>query len=220
MSIEIDQGTIQIVTQFFFPGYLSLVVFLHLTGKKTGKDVAIFVALAIGFILNFLSYSLRIMLRETFLQKTILSTLNRDAVNLTVSVVIGVSSALILAAINNSNWFSKAMIKVFNKSPNEDIWFDVIDFKLGASAKIYEKGGNGYIGGNIRHIEKDGDETWIALSGYWKQEVGKSLQDVENHIKNPEDYYVQKLSNIEHIELFNNTTSKRHCSLHLKKKKE
>ena len=168
-------------------------------------------ALAVGYILNFLAESLRSVLRATILQKTVLATMNRNAAGLIAAMLVGTGCALILASINNSRWFSRLMVKLFNKTPNEDIWFDVIDFKRGASAKIYEKDGSGYIGGNICHIEKEGDETWIALSRYCKKESGQSEEEMEDHRDKEEDYYIQRTSRIEHIELFNNEPEEKKC---------
>ena len=211
MSIQIDQNTIRIVAQYFLPGYWTLIVFMHLTNKKTGKDAMFILALAVGYILNFLADSLRSFLHSTFLGKTMLATMNDNAVGLFTAMLIGTGCALALVAINNARWFSRLMIKLFNKTPNQDIWFDVIDFKRGASAKIYEKDGNGYIGGNICHIEKEGDETWIALSMYYKKESGQSKDEMEDHRKDGDGYYVQRTSRIEHIELFNNKPEEKKC---------
>lgn len=205
------------VAQYFLPGYWTLLVFMHLTNKKAGKDAMFIIALAVGYILNFLADSLCSALDTTFLQKTILSAMNHNVARLLAAALIGTSCALVLTAINNSHWFSMLMIQLFNRTPNEDIWFDVIDFKRGASAKIYEKDGNGYIGGNICHIEKEGDETWIALSRYFKKKPGQSEDQMEDHRENDEDYYIQRTSRIEHIELFNNQPEEKKYWFHRKR---
>lgn len=214
MSIEIDQNTIQIVTQYFFPGFCALMVFMYLAGKKAGKDIIFVLSFAIGYILNSLAGWLRALLRGTVLQKTFLSSLDRNAMNILTATLAGIIIAVILASMNNSEWFSKLMVRLFHKTPNEDIWFDVVNFKRGAFAKIYEQSGDGYsyIGGTIRHIEKEGNETWIALSGYWKQETGKTEKEIENHRGNHEDYYIQRISHIDHIEIFNSSHTPKDAS--------
>lgn len=112
--------------------------------------------------------------------------------------------SLICAKIYTSSLFKEVMVKTFHKTPNDDIWRDVLDLDNGSNLKVYLRNQDYYlIGHHKNHEEKDG-ESWLALSGFCK--INKSTNQnygTEPSFLNREDVIITvRFSDIEHIEIF------------------
>ena len=96
------------------------------------------------------------------------------------------------------------MVKTFHKTPNDDIWRDVLDLDNGSNLKVYLRNQDYYlIGHHKNHEEKDG-ESWLALSGFCKiDKVTNQNYGTEPSFLNREDVIITvRFSDIEHIEIF------------------
>lgn len=193
MNIQITLDTIYSIAGFFLPGYWMLALFSLISGKKVDKNAAIALPFAFGYIL----YLLIGWFLNTFCGKSI------NLLNYTPNVIIIASSVFLatilgaaLAALYNSRGFSSFMVSVFNQSPSENIWRDVIDMKEGAHVIFKEKGCAEPIVGVIRHIEKEGNDTWVALTKYWRKDSPNNY-----HKDDPKSFYLQRVSNMEYIEV-------------------
>jgi len=96
------------------------------------------------------------------------------------------------------------MIFLFHKTPNEDIWRDILDFKNGSNLKIYLKNENYYVIGHHKNIEEKGEESWITLSGFAKfdKKTNENYMNEPSYINDESVIYMIRLIDIEHIEIF------------------
>lgn len=125
-------------------------------------------------------------------------------INSGIAILIGTLLAILFALVFCSKWFSKITVKLFHKTPNEDIWRDILDFRHGSNMKIYLKNEEYYIIGHHKdHEEKDGD-CWIAVSAFAKfdKNTNKNYKDEPSFLEDENVIYTARFSDIEHIEIF------------------
>lgn len=124
--------------------------------------------------------------------------------NSAICFAIGTIGAISVSLVFTSNFFSKFMIRFFQKTPNDNIWKDILDLKNGSNLKIYVKDQNYYVIGHHRnHEEKDGD-CWLALSAFAKydKETNKNYKNEPSYLEDENCIYTIRFSEIEHIEVF------------------
>ena len=54
-----------------------------------------------------------------------------------ISIILGTLLALLVSSIFCAKWFSKVMVTLFHKTPNDNIWRDVLDLTHGSNLKLY-----------------------------------------------------------------------------------
>nr|DAY89472.1 MAG TPA: hypothetical protein [Caudoviricetes sp.] len=125
-------------------------------------------------------------------------------INSGLSILLGTIIAVLAALIFSSVWFSKATVFLFHKTPNDDIWRDVLDLKDGSNLKIYLKNEDYYIIGHHKnHEEKDG-ESWLAVSAFAKfdKSTNANYRNEPSYLDDNNVIYTIRFSDIEHIEIF------------------
>lgn len=125
-------------------------------------------------------------------------------IDIGIVIILGIALALLFSWIYTSKTFSRILVKIFNKTPNDSIWKDIIDLKKGTNLKIYIKDSEYYIIGHFYTIEENGDLSWIAISGFAKFDVetNEPYKEEPSFLNNTFCKYVVRLSDIKHIELF------------------
>ena len=184
--------------QYFVPGYWVIFVFKYFCSKKISDYMNNIMACVISYILV-AGVSL---LRSKWEWISIIPDI--PIINSAISVLIGTVLAFIMAIIVSSKWFSKITVFLFNKTPNDDIWRDVLDFKNGSNLKIYLKNEDYYIIGHHKdHEEKDGD-SWLAVSAFAKYDkvTNKNYKNEPSFLDDENVIYTVRFSDIEHIEIF------------------
>lgn len=184
--------------QYFIPGYWTIFVFRYFCSKKTSDNVINIMSCVISYIL--VSFVALLRLRCNFL-----SLLPDNAIiNSSIAILGGTLFAILFALIFSSKWFSKFTVRLFHKTPNEDIWRDVLDLKYGSNLKLYLKNEDYYIIGHHKnHEEKDGD-CWIAVSAFAKfdKSTNKNYKEEPYFLNDENVIYTVRFSDIEHLEIF------------------
>lgn len=96
------------------------------------------------------------------------------------------------------------MIRLFHKTPNDDIWRDVLDLENGSNLKVYLKDKDYYIIGHHKNHEEKGEDSWLALSGYGKFDkiTNENYMQEPNFINNSAVIITVRFSDIDYIEIF------------------
>lgn len=96
------------------------------------------------------------------------------------------------------------MLLAFHKTPNDDIWRDVLDFKNGSNLKLYIKNADYYIIGHFKNIEEKGDDSWIAITAFSKYNklTNDNYMNEPNYSNDKNVTLTIRLSDIEHMEIF------------------
>lgn len=130
-------------------------------------------------------------------------------INSGIALVLGSIISIVLALLFTCKWFSKITVFLFHKTPNEDIWRDIFDLKAGSNLKIYFKDEDYYVIGHLKNQEEKGEESWIALSAFAKfdKKTNKNYKNEPSFLDDESVLYTVRISDIEHIEIFQGKTT-------------
>jgi hypothetical protein len=121
-----------------------------------------------------------------------------------ISILLSCGTSVGLAKIYVGNKFHDFMVNKFYKSPNDDIWRDVFDYKNGTNLKVYLKETPYYLIGHYKSHEEKGNDSWFVLSAFSKiDNQTNSNYSNEPDFSSRDDILITiRLSDIEHIEIF------------------
>ena len=94
------------------------------------------------------------------------------------------------------------MVKVFNKTPNDNIWRDVLDLSNGSNLKLYIRGADYYVVGHHRNIEEKGNDSWIVLTEFIKLSKVDN-KELESHKNDSKSMIAIRLADVEYAVIFN-----------------
>ena len=196
MQLKDVLENIPLILQYFIPGYITLSLFSYFSSKKSMEPKLRLIAyVAISYLLMAVTEGLVEHFNGSGIVKD--SVLMKSAF----AIFIGIICSIIMAMIFHSKHFSNLLVKIFNKTPNDDIWMDIINFKKGSNLKIYEKGSDYYIVGHHFVNEEKGNESWFAITAYSK--YSKTGELLEDHSEDDNAILAVRLSDIDHMEIFN-----------------
>lgn len=183
---------------YFIPGYLTLTIFSYLTTRKFQNNILFILSCALSYTYLPALKFIRFCVSKC---KPIPKGLYID---IGIVITVGIVLALLFSWIYTSKIFSRILVKIFNKTPNDSIWKDIIDLKKGTNLKIYIKDSEYYVIGHFDTIEENGDLSWIAISAFAKYDVetNEPYKEEPSFLNNTLCKYVVRLSDIKHIELF------------------
>ncbi len=119
-----------------------------------------------------------------------------------ISIILGTILALLISSIFCAKWFSEAMTKLFHKTPNDNIWRDILDLTHGSNLKLYIRDADYYVIGQHRNIEEKGDDSWIVLTGFIKYSKDDD-KVIETHQGEEKDMIAIRMADVEYAEIFN-----------------
>ena len=196
MQLKELLDNIPLILQYWVPGFVFLTVFRFLTSTKSkDQQSGVLMSAVISYVLIAMTEILtRIISSLNFVDDSVL-------IKSGFAIIIGIIGSIICALVVRAGWFSKLLVALFHKTPNDNIWMDIIDFKEGSNLKIYEKGKDYYIIGHHYANEEKGNDSWFAVTAFSK---AKREDDTifENHSGNEKAVLAIRLSDIEHMEIF------------------
>ena len=181
-------NNIPVVLQYFLPGYLAILLFSFLNSKNIDTKMT----LILSCLLSYLSISLISLFKQV----------DNVLISSGVSFIMLSLLTVIFSIIYSQKWFKRILVKLFHKTPYDDIWHDVLDLDKGSNLKIYFKNSNiGLIGHHKVHEEK-GENSWFAISAPIKFDVEKDTI-IDDSKKDDEHIIITfRLVDVEHIEIF------------------
>lgn len=156
-----------LILQYIVPGFICCVLFKYIVSDKNDNKSLLIMSCVISYLLLSFISLLRIKYFHILPDTPIINSI--------LSVFIGVFLTIILAVVYNNKYFKTITVKLFHKTPHNDIWRDVLDFENGLNLKIYLKDKDYYIIGHHFNHEENGDESWLALKGFVK--IDKNTND-------------------------------------------
>lgn len=197
-ELEFLIDNIPTLLQYFIPGYWVIFVFRYFCSKKISDNMNHIMSCVISYIL----VALVSLMRSRFERVSLLP--DTPITNSAISILIGTVLAIIVAILFSSKRFSKITVFLFNKTPNDDIWRDVLDLKKGSNLKIYLKNEEYYIIGHHKNHEDKEGESWLAVSAFGKfdKETNKNYRNEPSFLNDENVIYTIRFSDIEHIEIF------------------
>ena len=110
--------------------------------------------------------------------------------------------SIVMAILFSTKMLKKILVKLFHKTPHNDIWHDVLDFDEGSNLKIYFKDSNIGIIGHHKVHEENGDNSWFAISAPIKFNT-ETDEVVDDRNSNNEDFVIIfRLNDVRQMEIF------------------
>lgn len=188
---------IPLILQYLVPGYVSLTIFRFFASKKSKEAQSeIIFSAVVSYV--FIAITEVLIIKVFFLNFFHESVLMKSGL----AVIVGSIGAIICALVFRAKWFSNMLVRCFNKTPNDDIWMDIIDFKRGSNLKIYERDKDYYVTGHHYANEEKGNDSWFAVTAYTKKDVDND-KVIEDHSSDEKAILAVRLSDVDHIEIFN-----------------
>ena len=188
-SLEIFHSIPEILS-YFFPGFVSISIFLFLSSNELEYSHINVYSICI-------SYAIKVLIDSILYNFNLIYTTGLIYV---IYLCFGVVSGYIVYCIYRNPKIKKALSKFANKSQNNNIWNDIIDHKFGTSLILYPSFNNdSYIVGTLVEYEENGTESWFALQDYYVYENGNKRASSDDY-SYPAIIAVQ-LSHIDHVEI-------------------
>lgn len=163
------------------------------------KKITVNMTVIMSCVISYIWISLITMTNMLWINNNVLdNTLVMSGISIILSTIFGCLTSKVFI----SNKFKKLMVKYFHRTPNDDIWLDVLDFKNGSNLKIYLKNKDYYIIGNYKCYEEKGNDSWIALTGYIKFTCKDDTVINPSHKGDKSVIITVRFSDIDHMEIF------------------
>ena len=186
---------IPVLLQYYLPGLWTITVFKYFCSKEIQTESQTILACVVSYVL--LSFS-DLLSNVRFLRFIKNSVLGKSGI----SIILGTLLALLISSVFFAKWFSGVMVKLFHKTPNDNIWRDVLDLTYGSNLKLYIRDADYYIIGHHRNIEEKGNDSWIVLTEFIKYSKNDN-QVIETHKGEEKDMIAIRMSDVEYAEIFN-----------------
>ena len=191
-------NSIPTLLQYFVPGYWTIFIFKYFCSKKMSSQMNTIMSCVVSYILISMVVFLRSLIEQlSFIPDTAI-------INSGIAILLGTILSIILSILFSSKRFSNITVALFHKTPNENIWRDILDLKAGSNLKVYLKNEDYYVIGHHKNQEENGDSSWIALSAFAKfdKETNENYRNEPSFLDDESVTFVVRLSDIEHIEIF------------------
>ena len=186
---------IPVLLQYYLPGFWTITVFKYFCSKEIQTESQTVLSCVVSYVLLSISELLSNTTSLEFIKDSVWGKSG-------VSIILGTLLAFLISSIFCAKWFSGVMVKLFHKTPNDNIWRDVLDLIHGSNLKLYIRNANYYVVGQHRNIEEKGDDSWIVLTGFIKYSQ-EDNREIENHEGKQEDMIAIRMSDVEYAEIFN-----------------
>jgi len=177
----------------FLSGFIFIYTYNWLNNKKIDVSILTVGSLFISFLVksfysachNFIFVNLEI----------------NDSVKVIIFSITGFLLALFCTYFKKTKLFTKLLYSINNKSVNDDIFDDIIDYAKKTMMKVYIKSSNVYYIGRFSFREENGINSWISLIEYYcvDKNTNKKIFDPEQG--GLSSSVVINFNNIERIEI-------------------
>lgn len=177
----------------FLSGFIFMYTYNWLNNKKT--DISI---LTIGSL--FISYLVKsfYVTCHSFIFADI--KIN-DSMKVIIFSITGLLLALFCTYFKRTKLFTKLLYNINNKSINDDIFDDIIDYDKKTMMKVYIKSSNIYYIGRFSFREENGINSWISLIDYLCVDKNTNEKTFDPESDNLNSSVAINLNNIERIEI-------------------
>ncbi len=170
-------------------------MFKYFCSKEIQKESQTILACVVSYVLLSIS---DLLSNIPFLGGIKVSVLGKSGI----SIILGTLLALLISSVFCAKWFSGVMVALFHKTPNDNIWRDVLDLTNGSNLKLYIRDADYYIIGHHRNIDEKGDDSWVVLTEFIKHNKNDN-RVIETHEGKKDDMIAIRMSDVEYAEIFN-----------------
>ena len=177
----------------FLSGFIFVSVYNCLNTRTNDMSLTIIWSLFISYLIKLFYSLIHIILLK--------NTLINSNIKILVYSATGFFLAVILTYIKKTGYLQKLFYNINNKSINDNIFDDIIDYEKQTRMNIFLKSSNIYYSGRFAMREEKDLDSWIILTDYCR--INKETINV---IFDPDDEGLKStvainLHNIEYIEI-------------------
>ena len=152
------------ILQYFVSGFIFLWIFNFLRTKRN-SDVSL---LLIGSVV--ISYVI----------KNVVDSFGKLELRDEVLVCLSISTVFAFVAYGLYCKVFPWILRLFtNKSINDDLWRDVLDYSKGTTLKVFLKNESAFYTGDLMQHEENGLDSWILLTNYSRSYINEKREEVE-----------------------------------------
>lgn len=178
----------------FLSGFIFVWFYNWLNGKEMNISLLTVWSLFISFLIkNIYSVAHGFILKDIEVN---------DSAKILIYAATGITLACICNYLKNTRWVQRLLNHANNKSVNDDIFDDIIDYKNSTWLYIYIKASNICYAGNFSRREEKGMDSWIVLVHYYIIDKETLLKIGTQDTAEMRTSVAINLSNVERIELF------------------
>lgn len=177
----------------FLSGFIFMSVYNWLNNKKTDISVLTIWSLFISFLVEAF-YS---MIHGFLFNNIVIS----DSIKIFVYSVTGLALAFICTQIKRSKLIQRLLYQSNNKSVNDDVFQDIIDYKKPTMLNVYLKSANVYYIGKFCSREELGLDSWIVLINYFSVDKETNNPVFDPDAENYKSTVAINLRDVERIEI-------------------
>lgn len=177
----------------FLSGFIFMYTYNWLNNKRTDVSILTIGSLFISFLVkSFYSACHSFIFPDTKIN---------DSVKVFIFSITGLLLALFCTYLKKTKLFTKLLYCINNKSINDDIFDDIIDYDKKTMMKVYIKSSDIYYIGRFSFREENGINSWISLIEYYcvDKNTNKKIFDPEQGGLNSS--VAINLGNIERMEI-------------------
>ncbi len=180
------------ILQFFIPGYIFFIIFTAAISKKAEGSIR--------FVFScVLSFSFIALINAVC---SIFGWAIQDIwVRVAISIGLAVVTSIVFAKLFTSKKCRSLLVTMFQKSPYDSVWRNVLDYETGTNLKVYLKSRPYYIIGHFYSHEENGSDSWFCLNAFVKTDITTN-EDLADYSEYNNIFITFHLSEVESIEIF------------------
>lgn len=186
------------ILEYFIPGFIGIQIFSVLTARKFKKNYMYILSCAYSYVCIILISSIGAMFNIPLL-------LTNNLVISALAIVLCVSASCVFSLIIKLPSVNQAILNLYHRTLNDNIWLDIFNFNGGTNLKVYLKDKDYFIIGQYRRNEEKGDDSWFVLSGYVMCDIKtNTVIPTANYLNNKNIFIAFRLKDVDRMEIFNN----------------
>lgn len=183
--------------QYYVPG----IIFIYIVKTGFSKKFSTWTINVAGCVISYVLLCLSTLIRSKW---DLLSNIKPIYANSILSIVLALIVGFLLLHLITKQEFTEFMEQHFNMTLNDDIFYDVIDFKGGSKCKVTLKGKDFYIVGDMDYLgDKTDNDQQIVLRAHSKYKIGDDEEAIVSYDGDPHAKIVIRYSDIDMMEIFN-----------------
>lgn len=143
----------------FLSGFIFMYTYNWFNNKKMDISILTIWSLFISTLIKSFYSSVHIFLLS--------NTKIQDALKIIIYSITGFLLAILFTKLKGTKAFNRLLYNINNKSINDDIFDDIIDYDKKTMMKIYIKSSDIYYIGKFSFREENGINSWISLIEYY-----------------------------------------------------
>ena len=192
--------------QYYVPG----IIFIYIVKTGFSKKLSTWALNVSGCVISYVLLCISTLIR---VKLSLLQSINQIYANSILSICLALVLGFMVLYLITKQSFMEFLEQYFNMTLNDDVFYDVIDFKGGSKCKITLKEKDFYIIGDMDYLgDRINNDQQIVLRAYSQYKIGNDEDAFISYDGNPYAKIVIRYSDVDMIEIFNSEPEENNLS--------